>query len=367
MRSVVGDQELAAVARVITDGFLGMGTEVQAFEQELCAFFGGEREVVCVSTCTAALQLALQGCDIGVGDEVLAPTITFVATFQAISATGATAVPCEVNPENGFIDLDDAERRITDRTRAIMPVHLYGHTGDLDGVYRLAERHGLRVIEDAAQAFGTTYQNYRIGARGDIVCFSFDGVKQITSGEGGALITSDTAVANRARDARLLGVERDTEKRFANERSWEFDVVEQGFRYHMSNILAAIGRVQLTRFAGEFQPKRAAIARRYAELLRGTDGLRLIDVDYDTVVPWSFAIFIANGRRDAVRQALLQDNIECGIQYKPNHLLTRYGAGSVRLPVSELFSEEQLSLPLHPLLTEEEQDRVVAIVRSVMS
>lgn len=366
MRSVVGEAELAAVARIINDGYLGMGTEVQSFERELAEFFGGGREVVCVSTCTAALHLALQCCDIGAGDEVLAPTITFVATFQAISASGATAVPCEVDPRTGFIDLQDAERRITDRTRAIMPVHLYGHTGDLDGIYRLAERHKLRVIEDAAQAFGTTYQGQPIGARGDIVCFSFDGVKQITSAEGGALVTSDTRVADRSRDARLLGVERDTEKRFANERSWEFDVVEQGYRFHMSNVLAAIGRVQLARFAAEFKPKRAAIARRYVALLQGVAGLRLIDVDYDTVVPWSFVVFVGNGKRDAVREALLQQNIECGIQYKPNHLLTRYGGGAVRLPVSEQFYEEQLSLPLHPLLTDEEQERVVAVIRSVL-
>jgi dTDP-4-amino-4,6-dideoxygalactose transaminase len=366
MRSVVGSEELAAVARVIEDGYLGMGSEVQKFEQELTEYIGGNREVVCLSTCTAALHLALQCCDIGPGDEVLAPSFTFVATFQAISASGATAVSCEADPLTGFIDVADAERRITPRTKAIMPVHLYGHIGDLDGVYALARKYNLRVIEDAAQAFGTYHNGKLVGATGDIVCFSFDGVKQITSGEGGALVTSDLEVANRARDARLLAVEKDTEKRYAGERSWEFDVHDQGYRFHMSNLLAAIGRVQLGRWDGEFRPRRVEICRRYARMLGNVDGLRIIDVDYDNVAPWSFAIFIADGHRDAVREALLAENIECGIQYKPNHQLSRYGGGRESLPVTEQLYEEQLSLPLHPLLTEEEQDRVVAVVTKTL-
>ncbi len=367
MRSVVGSEELAAVARVIEDGYLGMGSEVQKFEQELTAYIGGDREVVCLSTCTAALHLALQCCDIGPGDEVLAPSFTFVATFQAISASGATAVSCEADPLTGFIDVADAERRITSRTKAIMPVHLYGHTGDIDGVYALAKKYNLRVIEDAAQAFGTYHNGHMFGSTGDIVCFSFDGVKQITSGEGGALVTSDLKVANRARDARLLAVEKDTEKRYAGERSWEFDVVDQGYRFHMSNLLAAIGRVQLGRFDSEFRPRRVEICERYARLLSHIDGLRILDVDYDNVVPWSFAVFIADGHRDAIREALLAENIECGIQYKPNHTLSRYGGGRESLPVTERLYEEQLSLPLHPLLTEEEQDRVVEVLTSKLA
>jgi len=363
MKAVVGSEELAALARVIEDGYLGMGTEVQAFEQELNEFLGGGREVVCVSTCTAALHLALQCCDIGPGDEVLAPSLTYVATFQAISASGATPVACEVDPLTGFIDVADATRRITLRTRAIMPVHLYGNTGDIDGVYRLAARFNLRVIEDAAQAFGCTHQETLIGSRGYIVCFSFDGVKQITSGEGGALVTSDVAVANRARDARLLAVQEDTDKRYANERSWDFDVVEQGYRFHMSNIMAAIGRVQLRRFWPEFMPGRVQVARRYDDLLRGIPGLRLLDVDYGPVVPFSFPVFISKGKRDAVRSALLAENVECGIQYKPNHLLTKYGGGRPRLPVTERLYEEQLSLPMYPTLSDDDQRFVVSIVR----
>jgi dTDP-4-amino-4,6-dideoxygalactose transaminase len=366
MRSVVGEKETAALARIIEDGYLGMGAEVLAFEQELANFLGGAREVICVNTCTAALHLALQACGIGPGDEVLAPSLTFVATFQSISASGATPVPCEVDPATGFIDVAEARARITRQTRAIMPVHLYGITGDLSGVYSLAREHGLRVVEDAAQAFGCRYRDAYIGEQGDIVCFSFDGVKQITAGEGGAIVTSDRSVAQYVKDARLLAVQRDSEMRYTNNRSWEFDVVDQGYRFHMSNLMAAIGRVQLRRFETDFKPRRIEIAQRYEKELRGLPGLRLIDIDYNSVVPFSFPLFIEDGWRDEVRAALNAEGIETGIQYKPNHLLTKFGGGYPPLPVTERLYAEELSLPMHPLLTEAEQTRTVEVVRNTL-
>jgi dTDP-4-amino-4,6-dideoxygalactose transaminase len=367
MRSVVGEKETAALARIIEDGYLGMGAEVLAFEQALANFLGGTREVICVNTCTAALHLALQACGIGPGDEVLAPSLTFVATFQAVSASGATPVACEVDPATGFIDVAHARASITPRTRAIMPVHLYGITGDLSGVYSLAREHGLRVVEDAAQAFGCRYQGAYIGEQGDVVCFSFDGVKQITAGEGGAIVTSDRSVAEYVKDARLLAVQRDSDMRYTNNRSWEFDVIDQGYRFHLSNLMAAIGRVQLQRFETEFKPRRIGIAQRYEQELKGLPGLRLLEIDYSSVVPFSFPLFIEEGRRDEVRAALQAEGIETGIQYKPNHLLTKYGGGNPPLPVTERLYAEELSLPMHPLLTEEEQTRTVEVVRNTLA
>ena len=243
-KSTVGPLEANAVAQAVQRGYLGMGADVQAFENELAEFIGGNRHVMAVSNGTAAVQLAVQACGIGPGDEVLVPTLTFVATFQAISATGAIPVACDIEPRRAQLDVSDAARRITARTRAIVPVHYASCPGDLDQVYELAAAHGLRVIEDAAHAFGGYYNGRRAGATGDVVCFSFDGIKNITSGEGGAVVTSDAEVAERVRDARLLGVEKDTDKRYAGARSWEFDVTHQGWRYHMSNIFAALGRTQ---------------------------------------------------------------------------------------------------------------------------
>ena len=364
-RSSIAGSDIAAVGDTLQRAYLGMGKETEAFEQELSAYFGG-REAMCVSTGTAALHLALQAIGVGPGDEVLVPTLTYVASFQAVSATGATPVACDVRAEDGWIDVADAARRITPRTRAIMPVHYASGSGGLAEVYALAKQHGLRVIEDAAHAFGCTLREARIGSFGDIVCFSFDGIKNITSGEGGAVVTADAGVAERVKSARLLGVLKDTETRYAGKRSWDFDVTAQGWRYHMSNINAALGRAQLHRLDITFAPRRVHLARRYVERLAGMPDVRLLPLDYGPVVPHIFAVLISGGKRDAVREALRVVNIESGIHYKPNHLLSYYGGGATPLPVAEQLYAELLSLPLHAELTEDEQDRVLAVLEQTL-
>lgn len=366
-RSSVNSDTVSRVSVVLRRGFLGMGTEVDAFERELRVFIGGDREVICVNSGTAALHLAVQGCGIGPGDEVLVPTLTFVASFQAISAAGATPVACDVRESDCWIDLADAERRITARTRAIMPVHYGSGSGDLDGLYRFAEKHRLRVIEDAAHAFGCTFRGARIGSFGDVVCFSFDGIKNITAGEGGAVVTSDPQLAERVKTARLLGVENDTEKRYAGQRSWDFDVLAQGWRYHMSNINAALGRSQLTRFENLFAPHRVRLAHRYVERLASITALRHLGLKYGEVVPHIFPVFVPAERRDELREKLKAANIESGIHYKPNHLLSLFGGGKMQLPVAERIFPQLITLPLHAELTDEEQDRVIDVVRAVLS
>jgi len=362
-RSIVGPDEAAAASRVIVeDGYLGMGAEVQRFESELAAFLGVSPDrVVSVNSGTAAVQLAVQAA-VDPGSEVLVQSLTFVATFQAIVAAGAVPVACDIDPSSVTIDLEDAARRVTARTRAIMPVHYASYPGPIDEMYAFAHAHGLRVIEDAAHAFGGTHRGRRIGADSEIACFSFDGIKNITTGEGGAVVSSDPAVCDRVRDARLLGVEKDTEKRYSGERSWEFDVSRPGFRAHMSNIFAAIGRVQLRRLPVEFGPKRAALAARYRERLSQVAGVRLLTTDLTTVIPHIQPVLIGGGRRDAVRSALEGAAIQTGIHYKPNHLLTMFGGGQPRLPVTERVYEELLSVPLHPALTLEDVDRVCAVL-----
>ena len=359
-KSVVGAEESAALARVIAAGHLGMGTEVQAFEAELQAFLGTNRHVVCVNTGTAALHLAALCMGIGPGDEVLIPSLTYVATFQAIAATGAKPVACDVSPETGFLDSVDAENRITSRTRAIVPVHYASGSEGLAAIYDLAALYGLSVIEDAAHAFGCEYLGAKVGCAGDAICFSFDGIKNITSGEGGAVVTGDAELARRLRDARLLGVERDTEKRYRGERSWDFEVMHQGFRYHMSNLMAAVGREQLKkidRFAGH----RRRCALRYVAALGGLAGLRLLALDFAHLVPHIFPVEVTNGRRDQLMAYLAGVGIESGVHYKPNHLLP-YFASDYILPTAERLGAGLLSVPLHADLNEDEQAHVIASV-----
>jgi len=367
-RSVVGAAELEAMGRVMReDGYLGMGREVRAFEEELQEYLGGQdRAVICLNSGTAALHLAVAAVT-SPGDEVLVQSLTFVASFQAISAAGAVPVACEVYPETVTLDLEDAARRITPRTRAVMPVHYASNPGDLEAIYEFARRHGLRVIEDAAHAFGCTYKGRKIGSFGDLACFSFDGLENITSGEGGAVVTSDPRVIQAVQDARLLGVQRDTEKRYQGARSWEFDVQHQGYRYHLSNLFAAIGRVQLRRFEGEFKPRRIELAQKYRAALTGTRDLQLLHGDPGPIVPHIFPVRVVNGKRDGLRQFLLEQGIECGIHYKPNHLLSLYGGGQEALPVTERLYEELLTLPLHAGLGDKEIDYASAAVVEFLS
>jgi len=362
-RSIVGQQEAEAVSCVIIeDGYLGMGSEVQAFESEIATFLGvPATNVVCVSSGTAALHLAVQAAA-NPGDEVLVQSLTFIASFQAISGARAIPIPCEVIPETITIDIDDAKKRLTPKTKAIMPVHYASYPGDLYEIYSFADKHGLRVVEDAAHAFGCTYKGKKVGSFGDIVCFSFDGIKNITSGEGGAIVTADPLVSAQVRDARLLGVEKDTEKRYSGERSWEFDVKRQGYRYHMSNVFAALGRVQLKRLSSEFAPKRIELARHYRERLKNVQGILLLKTDLDSVIPHIQPVRIMNGKRDMIRSVLEKEGIQTGIHYKPNHLLSYYGAGRTRLPVTEQLYEELLTLPLHPRLSIQDLDRVCDIL-----
>lgn len=361
-KSLVGLEEKIALERVIDSGYLGMGEEVRLFESEIQSFLNTTHEVICVSTGTSALHLALQGIGVGVGDEVLVPSLTYVASFQAISATGAKPVACDVSISKGFIDLEDASRRITSKTKAIMPVHYGSNSEGMNDVYRLANTNNLRVIEDAAHGFGCERDGAPIGSIGDVICFSFDGIKNITSGEGGAVVTGDLALAEKIKDLRLLGVERDTEKRYRGERSWSFNVHDQGWRYHMSNLMAAIGREQLKKIS-DFGHHRRNCVSYYLKELGMLSDIKFFDINYEKNIPHIFPIRVLNNERDKLMEALKESNIESGIHYTPNHLLSffksKYG-----LPNVEKLSHEILSLPLHASLSTEEQDRVIAAIKN---
>lgn len=358
-KSCVSGAEKEAVMGVLDREYLGMGREVEQFEQALTEFFG--RPVVCVVNGTAALHLALQAVGVGVGDEVLVQSLTYVASFQAISATGAKPVACDVSMETLCLDWKDAEKKMTSNTKAIMPVHYAGGVGALDEVYFFAKRHNIRVIEDAAHAFGTIYQGKKVGGFGDVSCFSFDGIKNITSGEGGCIVTDDEAVLKKIRDARLLGVIKDTEKRFSGERSWVFNVGAQGWRYHMSNVMAAIGIEQLKKFS-YLSRKRQLLAQIYDRLLADVYGVSVLPLDYRFVVPHIYVVKLSQEfNRDRIQKELLNKNIQTGIHYQPNHWLDMYNIKSVIHNVEEIYPK-LLTLPLHPDLNE---DDVVKVCESL--
>lgn len=361
-KSCIGQEEIDAVTDVLKREYLGMGVDVHKFEDELKEFFG--RDVTLVNTGTAALHLACQGIGLKEGDEVLVQSLTYVACFQAIRATGATPVACEVTDDTLTIDLEDAERKVTPRTKAIMPVHYAGQVGDLDAVYAFAKKHNLRVIEDASHGFGTIYKGRKIGSFGDVVCISMDGIKNITSGEGGMIITDDPKVQKIVKDARLLSVQNDTDSRFKGTRTWVFDVDQAGWRYHMSNIMAAIGYTQLKKFP-KFKEIRQRLAKIYQQELEGVDGVKLIPCNYDEVVPHIVVIRVRDDKRDAVKEALNEAGVGTGMHYRPNHLLTLFAGNqdNKTLAHTDQVYKELITVPLHPDLTEDDIHFICGIIK----
>ena len=362
--SNVGESELAAIASVFERGYLGMGADVQEFEGLLAGYFG--RPVACVATGTAALQLAVQCVGIGPGDEVLVPSLTYVAAFQAISATGATPVAVDVLEESLTMDPDDARRHLSKRTKAVMPVYYGGGIRELERIQTLAEENGLRVIEDAAHAFGTVFDGKRVGSTGDVTCFSFDPIKNLTSGEGGCVVSDDVDFMERVRDARLLGVKGDSKARNSERRLYEFEVDSQGWRYHMSNINAAIGKAQFEVF-----PARAAIrqqlARKYNEILGSCSSIQILPYSYDDVVPHIYVVrFDSSAMRDRVKSRLLSElNVETALHWYPNHYLARYRLSAESLPVTEDAFSRMLTLPLHTKLTIDQVQRIGTAVLQI--
>ena len=352
-QSCLGQEEIDAVTRVLQDGYLGMGQEVMLFEKELQNYISPDIpdiNVVCVNTGTSALHLAIQGCGIGTGDEVIIPSVTYVASFQAVSATGAKPVACDVDVETGCINVESAQKKINPKTKAIMPVHYAGGFGNLEGIYEIAHQNDLKVIEDAAHSFGGLYKGKPVGAQGDIICFSFDGIKNITCAEGGAVVSKDKNVIRKIQDFRLLGVEKDTEKRFSAQRSWDFQVREQGWRYHMSNINAAIGREQLKKIE-VFKKIRQSLLNIYQSELASTP-LRLPNFNPDSIFPHIFPVRVSEKFRDSLKETLFIKGIETGIHYKPNHLLEKFKTDQC-LNAEQLW-KETLTLPLHCNLSEQD-------------
>jgi dTDP-4-amino-4,6-dideoxygalactose transaminase len=358
-KSSISITEKKAVLTVLDNEYLGMGEEVRVFEQKIKQYLKTSMEVVCVNTGTSALHLALGALNIGIGDEVLVPSLTYIASFQAISATGAKPISCEINPDTLFIDTEDARKKITKNTKVIMPIHYASSSKGMDKVYELANEFNLRVIEDAAQAFGSQRDDNLVGSVGDIICFSFDGIKNITSGEGGAILSNDKDFIQKSQDLRLLGVEKDTDKRYSNSRSWDFNVSHQGFRYHMSNIMAAIGIVQIDRIS-EFKDKRQQIAKYYIKHLCTIDEIEFLNFSFNEILPHIFVVKVK--RRDELREYLLNNNIECGIHYKPNHLLKKFN-NNISLPITEKIYKVILTLPCHFDLTYQEQKFVVEKIK----
>lgn len=351
-RPQIGPEEEEAALRVIRSGRLAQGPEVAAFEKEFAALCSAEHAVACVNG-TAALHLALLAHGIGFGDEVIVPALTFAASANAVLACGATPVFCDVREDDYCIDAGDAGERITKRTKAIMPVHLYGQVADMDTVEAL----GLTVVEDSCQAHGAAYKGRRAGSFAT-AAFSLYATKNLMTGEGGMVTTQDDAIAGRLRLLRNHGMpERYVHTTF-------------GLNLRMTDLMAAIGRPQLARL-GSGNARRRENAAFFARELEGIDGLLLPrELPGRDHVWHQYTVRVTGGRRDAVKQYLAGHGVGAEVYYPiPAHRQASFArhAGDLRLPVAERLAAEVLSIPVYPSLTDEERATVAKTLKDAVT
>ena len=357
----LGEEELEEVRSAFEYGYFGLAYNVNEFETQLGKYIGA-KHIVATNTGTSALHIAVDALGLQSGDEVIVPSLTFVATFQAITSAGATPVSCDVDPDTLCMDPKDVEKRITSKTKVLMPVHYGGYPCDMDYLMGLKEKHNLRIIEDAAHAFGSTYKGARIGSFGDITCFSFGSQKNITCGDGGAILSDNEDFDNLCRQKRLLGMERKSHTSFSwKERAWMYDVPVQGYRYHMSNINAGIGLAQLKK-VGSFLARRREICGKYDSALENIPGIRLRKIDYSTVGPHIYVIRILNNQRDALKKFLMDRDIETGVSFIPNHFHSFYKNEGLNLSETEQAFKEIISLPLHCKLSGSDVETIIDAV-----
>ncbi|KQR21173.1 MULTISPECIES: DegT/DnrJ/EryC1/StrS aminotransferase family protein [unclassified Microbacterium] len=352
-KPLIGDDERAAVDRVLRSGMIAQGPEVAAFEREFAAHFVGGRETVAVNSGTSGLHLGLLACGVGPGDEVIVPSFTFAATGNSVALTGATPVFADIDPVSFTLDVASVEAAITPRTRAIMPVHLYGHPADMVRLGALAERHGLMLFEDAAQAHGAKLQGRPVGSFGSFTMFSLYPTKNMTSGEGGMVTAGNPEIARMLRLLRNQGMER----------QYENEIV--GFNARMTDLHAAIGRVQLTKVDAWTQKRRDNAAFLDAHL---SGVITPVVADGAHHVYHQYTVRVPEGRDGFVRALREEHQVGSGVYYPiPNHRLPSLAgyAPGLDLPQTERAASEVVSLPVHPSLSDDDLERIVEAVTAV--
>lgn len=355
----IGVDTIKHVTDALDVGWLGMGATTKDFEERIQAFLETDRFVVAVNTGTSALHIALLAAGVGPGDEVIVPSFDYVADHQAIRMTGAEPVMCDIREDNLGIDVEKAEALVSDRTKAIIPLHFAGIPCDQAGVYTLAERRGLRVVEDSMHAFGTRVDGRRLGSYGDITTFSFDPVKIITSIDGGCVVLKSAEEAEHLQRMRFLGVNKETSLRYKNKRSWDYDVLCDGFRYHLTNIMASIGVSQVKR-ADEFIASRQRVCKAYSSAFSGIEGLRVPESGFDDVSPFIYSLRVTDGQRENLIAHMDELGIDVGIHFIPVHRHTHFAdCRRGDMSVTDRVVQQVLTLPLHSNMDGESVERVI--------
>jgi dTDP-4-amino-4,6-dideoxygalactose transaminase len=366
-RHSVTEADIQEVVAVLRSVFLTTGPKSAAFEKAFAEYLGVE-DVVSVSSCTSALFLSLAALDVMQGDEVITTPLTFIATSNAVLHTGATPVFVDVEPATGNIDAARVKTAVSERTKAVIPVHLYGLMADVRSLAQICEEARIDMIEDAAHAAEPVRDGFRPGQKGTTACFSFYATKNLTCGEGGAVATNRRELGERLRRLRQHGMSKGAAERYTS-RYQHWDMVELGYKANLSDINAALLLGQLTRLEGQLT-RREAIARRYEEAFAGIDGLGY------PIVPAGvrsarhlFTIWVPPQHRDASLAMLQDKGIGVAVNYRAVHLLSyyreRFGFEPGMFPNAERIGASTITLPLYPSMTDQQVDTVIEAVRDV--
>ena len=362
-RPWVDEEEVQAAREVILSGWMGLGPKTEEFERKFAEFIGA-KFAVGTNSCSSALHLALVVCGTE-GREVISPSLSFVSTNHAILWSGGVPVFADVDEETLTLDVEDVARKITPNTRAIIAMHYGGHPCDMDGLKALTKGKDILIVEDAAHACGSEYKGRKAGTLGDIACFSFHAVKNLTTGEGGMVVTDSQEVRDRLVRLRWLGITKSTWTRSAEKKgdySWYYDVAELGYKYHMSDLAAAIGLVQLKKLAESNRLRRIIVAK-YNEAFAGLPWLKT-PVELPHVKSANHNYVVKAERREEFIEHLKKRGVSASVHYVPNHHYAIFEDFSKDVPTTEKVWKKLVTLPLYPGLSDSDISLVIDAVRS---
>lgn len=366
-KASIGEEEINEVIDTLKSGWLTMGPKTIEFEKQFSEFTGAQY-AVSMNSATACLHLALKAIGLKEGDEVILPTTTFVSTAEVVTYFNATPVLCDIRFEDHNIDASKIEALITEKTKVIIPVHFSGIPCDMDAIHEIAKKHDLKVIEDAAHSFPSKYKGQTIGTLSDITCFSFYATKTLATGEGGMATTNNEEYAKSMTCNRLHGISKDAWNRYSEKGHWYYEVVDNGYKYNMTDIAASLGLVQLKR-AEELNKKRAIIAQRYNDAFLSNDKIQILNVAQNVQSSWHlYVIKVEN--RDELMQQLKDMGIGTSLHFIPifNHPYYKntYGYQSDHYPVAQHIYNQSISLPIFPDLAFNDVDIIIdAVINNV--
>ncbi|MGA2915003.1 MAG: DegT/DnrJ/EryC1/StrS family aminotransferase [Sedimentisphaerales bacterium] len=357
---MIKEEILRELEKIFDSGWIGLGPKTEEFEQKFAEYIG-VKYAVGVNSATAALHLANLALGIGPEDEVIVPSMTFVSTALAPLYCGGTPVFADIEEDTLCIDPADVEKKVTSKTKAVIPVHYGGHACRMDEIMEIARKHNLYVVEDAAHGCGSKYKNCMLGSVGVMGCFSFHAVKNLPTGDGGMITTNDEKIYNDLKKLRWVGIDKGTWDRSTKKGySWQYAVNKLGFKYHMNDITAVIGLAQL-KALDEHNLIRRESARKYDEAFKDVAWIKTpVEKDYTYSCRHNYVVKVPF--RNELNEYLGTKGISTGVHYEPIHHFKIFGDAKTDLPITEMVWPRLLTLPLYPDMTKGELDKVVTEV-----